>query len=199
MQYSPRTRLSVAALIVCLGGLTAGETVAVSGSNARFATGIEVQAAGKPVWLRLTGTAMRKKAIFNVYAMASYLQDGVAAKSADQLAAANGVKMLHLVMERDVSGRDMADAIQAGVRLNHPANAFAVELKKVADILAALDLRKGDQVMLTAIPQIGLRCQVVGKTDATIENPAFARAIWDIYLGRQNLGESVKAGLASRL
>ena len=34
---------------------------------------------------------------------------------------------------------------------------------------------------------------------AVIESPAFARAIWDIYLGRQNLGEPIKAALTSRL
>ena len=53
--------------------------------------------------------------------------------------------------------------------------------------------------MLTSIPRKGLRCEVVGKTNVSIENPVFARAIWDIYLGRQNLGESIKAGLISRL
>src|SRR2546421_223137 len=83
----------------------------------------------------------------------------------------------------DGGRRAMADAIQAGVRLNHPADAFAAELKKVAEVLGALDLRKGDQVTLTALPRVGLRCQVVGKTDVLIENPAFAKAVWDIYLG----------------
>ena len=78
MQYSPRTWLFAAALIACVGGMMAGETVAVPGSSARYATAVEVQAAGKPVRLTLTGEAMRKKAIFSVYAVASYLQDGVA-------------------------------------------------------------------------------------------------------------------------
>ena len=62
-----------------------------------------------------------------------------------------------------------------------------------------MDLRKGDQVFLVAVPKVGVRCQVVGKTDVLIENPAFCRAIWDIYLGRQNLGEPIKSGLISRL
>ena len=150
-------------------------------------------------WCREPGVAMRRKVIVNVYTIASYLQDGVAAKSAEQLAAADGVKMMHLVMERDVAGRDMADAIQAGVRLNYPSDAFAAELKKVADVLGALDLRKRDHVTLTALPRVGLRCQVVGKTDVTIENSAFAKAVWDIYLGKQNIGEAVKTGLTSRL
>jgi hypothetical protein len=177
----------------------ASETVGVAGSSARYATTIEVQVANKPVKLALTGAAMRKRAVFNVYAIGSYLQEGVSAKSADQLLSSDGVKLLLLVMERDVTGKDMADAIQTGVRLNHAPDAFPAELKKVGQVLGALDLRKGDHVFLTAIPRVGLRCQVVGKSDVTIENPAFAKAIWDIYFGRQNLGEPLKAGLTSRL
>src|SRR5262245_5565841 len=191
--------LVIAAALVAVGSLTAGEMVGVAGSNARFATALEVQVAGKPVKLALTGATLRKRAIVSVYSIASYLQDGVSAKSAEQLAAADGVKLLLLVLERDIGGRDMADAIQTGIRLNYPADAFAAELNKVMKTLGGMDLRKGDHVMLTAIPRIGLRCQVIGKTDVVIENPAFARAIWDIYLGRNNLGEPIKAGLTSRL
>jgi hypothetical protein len=194
------SRIALATLAIGIAGLAiASETVGVAGSSARFATTIEVQVANKPVKLALTGAAMRKRAVFNVYAIGSYLQEGVAAKTADQLLAADGVKLLLLVMERDVSGKDMADAIQTGVRLNYAPDAFQAELKKVGDILGTLDLRKGDHVFLTAIPKVGVRCQVIGKCDVTIETPAIARAIWDIYFGRQNLGEPLKAGLTSRL
>jgi Chalcone isomerase-like len=191
--------LVIAASLVGVGGLAAGEMVGVAGTSARFATAVEVQVAGKSVKLALTGATLRKRAVVSVYSIASYLQDGVSAKSAEQLAAADGVKLLLLVLERDVNGRDMADAIQTGIRLNYPPDAFASELGKVMKTLGGMDLRKGDHVMLTAIPRVGLRCQVVGKTDVVIENPAFARAIWDIYLGRNNLGDAIKAGLTSRL
>jgi hypothetical protein len=193
-------RSTIATIIaVTAGTALAADSVGVPGSGAKFSTAVVIQVGGKPVQLALTGAALRKKAIFSVYAMASYLQDGVTAKSAEQLASANGVKMLMLIMERDVGGRDMAEAIQTGVRLNSPPDAFAPELRKVNEVLGAISLRKGDHVMLTSMPGVGLRCQVIGKTDVTIQNPAFAKAIWDIYLGRQNIGEPIKAGLVSRL
>src|SRR5947209_10861087 len=120
MPYSSRKRSLFTAAIMCAAGLAmAAEMVGVPGSNARFATAVEVQAAGKSVRLALTGAAMRKKAIFSVYAVASYLQEGVAAKTAEQLAAAEGVKLLHLVMERAVSGEAMAAAMRAGVRRSY--------------------------------------------------------------------------------
>jgi hypothetical protein len=200
MQRLTSKAIGFAIAVVSVSGLAAAsELVSVAGSSARFATSVEVQVGGKPVPMTLTGATLRKRAIINIYAIGSYLQTGVTVKSADELAASDSIKMLVLILERDVKGRDMAEGIQSGVRLNHPANAFPAELGKIVKTLGTMDLRKGDQVMLTAIPRVGLRCQVVGKGEVTIESPAFARAVWDIYLGRQNLGEPIKAALTSRL
>jgi hypothetical protein len=200
MPHFPWARLLTASLTVAVafGAATAGETVGVDGSSARFPAAIEVQAAGQPVRLSLTGAALRKKAFIKLYAIASYLQDGVAAKTADQLAAADGVKVLVLVMELDVAGEDIADGIRAGVRLNHPADAFAPELARIGQILRAMRLVKGDRVTLITAPGAGLRCQVAGKAEAVVGDQAFARAVWDIYLGRKNLSDGVKSALVSR-
>ena len=34
---------------------------------------------------------------------------------------------------------------------------------------------------------------------AIVNSPAFAKAVWEIYLGRNSVGEGVKTGLTSRL
>jgi hypothetical protein len=39
----------------------------------------------------------------------------------------------------------------------------------------------------------------MGKKDVFIANPAFSKAVWDIYFGKNNVGEDVKRGLVSRL
>ena len=173
MPRFPWTRSLIAALTVALafGAATASEMVGVDGSSARFPVAIEVQAAGRPVRLTLTGAALRKKAFVSAYAIASYLQDGVAAKTADQLAAANGIKALVMVMERDVAGRLVADGLRAGVRLNHPADAFAAELARIEQVLQNMRLEKGDRVTLIAAPGTGLRCQVAGKAKDHIFHP----------------------------
>ena len=190
---------AVVAAVLAGGLAVAGEMVGVVGSSTRYPTPIELSVTGKPVRMVLTGAALRRRAIISVYTVASYLQDGVRVGGAEQLIDADAVKALHLVMERDVSGADMADAIRTGIRLNHPADAFAAELGKFEAVLKGLSLTKGQHVLLTAIPKVGVRCQAFGKADVVIESPAFARAVWEIYFGRNNLGEPIKAGLTSRL
>lgn len=177
----------------------AADTVGVPGSDQRYPATVERQVNGKPVKLRLTGTAVRQKFVFNVYAVASYLQDGVKATTAGELIAAEGVKQLHLVFEREVAGNDMSEAISSSIRMNYPERQFRAEMAKLAGMLQNMSLHRGDEVFLTYIPGTGLKCQIGPKNEVLIESPAFGKAVWEIYLGRRNIGEPIKAGLVSRL
>jgi Chalcone isomerase-like len=191
--------IALAVLGLCAAVGLATEVVGVSGSSIQFATPIETQVGNEQVKLVLTGTALRKKLVFNVYAIGSYLREGVAVRSAEELAAVDCLKRLHLVMERDVPGKDMAEAFRAAIRQNYAAPAFDAEVKSLGDCLQANEARKGDHIWLTHLPNVGLHVQLVGKANLVIQNPSFARAVWDIYLGKNNLGDAIKKGLVSRL
>jgi len=191
-------------LTVVLAGLfavtvLAGETVGVSGSDARFATTMELKIKGQPVRLVLTGTALRKKYLFNVYAIGGYVQEGAGVRSADELAAADTPKVLHLVMDRDLDGATMAAAFREAVRLNYPPGTFDKELDTLTAFVQATAVKKGEHVWLTHLPGMGLHVRMSGDKAILIQNPAFSKAIWDVYLGPNNLGEPIKRGLTSRL
>jgi hypothetical protein len=194
--------LAVALIGLSAAGALANELVGVEGSSVQYPTPIASKIAGKDVRLVLTGTAERTKTFLisvNVYAIGSYIQEGVKVHSAEELAAANCCKQLHLVMERDIDGKDMAEAFHNAVRLNYDAPQFDHELSVLMEYMRAHPVKKGDHVWLTSVPGAGLHCNQVGKGDIKIDNPAFARAVWEIYLGKNNLGESIKKGLTSRL
>ncbi|HTU19083.1 MAG TPA: chalcone isomerase family protein [Gemmataceae bacterium] len=191
--------LSAAVLFVGVGQVSAAELVGVPGSNNQYTTTMDITIADKPVHLVLTGVALRQKLFFNVYAIGSYVLDGAAVHTAEELAALDVPKQLHLVMERGVEGRDMAEAFLIAIRQNYPTPNFDAEVSRLIEKIRQLQLQKGDHVYLTHQPGIGLRCQVIGKGDFTIDNPAFSRAVWDIYLGKNNVGDGIKKGLVSRL
>ncbi|MCS6976009.1 MAG: chalcone isomerase family protein [Gemmatales bacterium] len=190
---------SVVALGLVIGGTHGGETVGVPGSDTRFETVIESKIAGNKVKLRLTGTAMRKRLIFNVYAVGSYIEENSKPASAEELVALDVPKQLHLVMERDVAGKDVADNFQAAIRANYPEPQFREEIQILTEYLASQTIRKGDHIWLTHVPGVGLNVILVGKAERTIRNPKFARAVWDIYFGPNNIGTEVKRGLLARL
>jgi hypothetical protein len=182
----------------CLSALAA-EMVGVSGSDAQFPAVIESKVGDKQVKLRLTGTALRKKFIFSIYAIGSYLQEDDPARTAEALAVSDSPKQLHLVLERDVDGKDMVAALKDAIRKSYPEDAFATEMTALGEFFQGNTIKKGDNVRLTHVPGLGLHCAVFGKSDVLIKNPNFSRAIWDIYLGKNNLGEAIKQGLVSRL
>jgi hypothetical protein len=191
--------LGAALLLVCTARVPAVELVGVHGSSTQYTTTMDITIGEKPFHLVLTGVALREKFFLNVYAIGSYVLEGAAVHTAEDLAALNQPKQLHLVMERDVDGGDIAEAFRVAVRQNYPAPAFNEEVNRLVEMMREINFTKGDHIYLTHQPGIGLRCQVIGKGDFIIENPDFSRAIWDIYLGRNNIGEGIKKGLISRL
>ena len=74
----------------------------------RFAPTISNQFNGKPMRLILTGTAVRTKYGFRVYAIGSYVQEGVKVHTGEELVRVSAAKQLHLIFEREVDGATMA-------------------------------------------------------------------------------------------
>jgi hypothetical protein len=189
-------------LAVALAGLLATAAVAADGvtvGSARYPASTQINANGKLVTLSLTGAAMRQKYFVSVYAIASYVQAGAGVRTAEQLAGADVPKQLNLVMQRDVAGRDVAESFRSAIRQNHPEPAFNAEVDALVRMLQEGTARKGEQILLTHVPGIGLQVAVTGKEAFLIKNAGFSKAVWDIYLGYYNIGDAVKRGLVSGL
>jgi hypothetical protein len=165
----------------------------------RFLPTLGCQVAGKPTRLVLTGTAMRTKFGFSVYAIGSYVQEGTKVRDAEALARIAVAKQLHLIFERDVDGATMAQSFRDAIGLNHPAPAFAAELEKLEQFFRSHPARRGDRIVLTTVPGAGLTCEVSDQPRFLIESTGFSQATWEVYLGRKNLGTGIKSGLTSRL
>ncbi len=200
-----KNQIHVICLITILLGLgaglifAAGEEVGVSGSATKYPISIQSKIGDKDVKLTLTGVAMRKKAFFKVYTLGSYIEEGITVHNAAELAGKDCAKQMHLVMERDVDGQDMANAFIDGIRLNYPEPQLAEQCKSLLEFMKGKSLKVGDHVWLTHVPGVGFNCRLPGDKDILIKDVAFAKAIWDIYLGNKNIGEEIKANLTSRL
>jgi chalcone isomerase-like protein len=190
---------AVAAAMTCGLGIVSAEMVGVPNSAVQFPTPIQSSIAGNQYKMRLTGTALRTRVIFSVYAVGSYVQDGLRFRTAEELAAADKPKQLHLVMERDVDGPDMADAFKKAIRANYPEPTFNNEVMTLTEKMKGYTVHKGDHVWLTHVPGVGMHCHLAGKTDYWVKGVPFARAVWEIYLGKNSIGDDIKRGLTSRL
>jgi len=159
----------------------------------------ESEIGGQKVKLVKTGQAVRKKLIFSVYSVASYIQEGVKVRTAQELIDVDCPKELHLTMLRTVSGTDMADSLVSILRQNHPSPAFDAEAKALADKIRSGAANNGDHILITHIPKVGLHFKRVGGEEILIRNVAFSKAMWENYFGKHNVSEDVKSGLLSSL
>jgi Chalcone isomerase-like len=191
--------LLVTALALLTGAVALSETVAVDGSDTSYETNIAPSVGGKDVKMDLTGAALRKRLVFKVYTIGSYVATGAGLRSAEDLAAADVPKQLHLVMQRDVDGKELAEAVEKAIHKSRGDDAFPEELKSLHETMKALELKKGDNIRLTNIPKKGITCDVAGKKELLIENSDFSRAVWEIYLGKKNIDDDIKKALVSRL
>lgn len=172
----------------------------VDGSSITFPIKMEREIDGQKTSLWLTGTGLREKFFINVYAVGSYVADGSKPKNAAELVTLDAPKVLQLVFERDVDGAEMVDGLSTGIGYNYDVKTFASDLDALGAYMRAKPLKKGDQVWIMHVPSKGVRVRISGRDEeVSVPNPRFARAIWDIYLGPNNLGRSIKAGLCSRL
>jgi hypothetical protein len=186
------------ARLVALGLAFLGAAV-VAQEAGTFPTTMETKIGDEQIKLLRTGTAMRKKGIFKVYLVASYVQEGAKVRTAEELAAADAAKRLHLVFLRPVGGREMAQTFRAVLRQNYPEPTFADEVKQLTDLFERTSAQRGDEVLITHIPKVGLHCRRMNKEEVLIKNVDFSRAVWENYLGKRNVGEGVKQGLVSEL
>jgi hypothetical protein len=182
--------------IVLVGGLLCGFD---SGARSDENGVIDCNIGGRQVKMMLTGSAIRTKSIFKIYAIDSYVEQGLKIRTAHDMIAVDGPKQLHLLMLRSVAGPDMAEAFTSMLRSNHPAPAFDEEVNTVAGILRAQTANKGDEIWFTHIPKVGFQCRASGGMSHLVPNVEFSKAVWENYFGKHNVGDNVKRGLLSRL
>ncbi len=143
--------------------------------------------------LKLNGAGIRKKAIFKVYVAGLYVEDP--SKDASTLLSSSQSKQMHMWMLRDVKGANVSGAIADGFQLN--SKAALPQLQPRLDQLAKMipDLKEGDQLSLTFVPDKGTIVNVRGTDVGTIEGRDFADALFAVWLGPSPVQDDLKQAL----
>jgi hypothetical protein len=142
----------------------------------------------------LTGAGLRKRAIFQVYAIGLY----VAERKADPVAQP-GAKRVAIHMLRDVGAEQFTEALADGIRANHPeaeGKALEPRVKELGAIMA--EIKEAKKGMVIALDWTGSATQLVvdGKPAArTIAGEDFYRALLRIWLGDKPVQDDLKKAL----
>lgn len=175
------------------------ESVAVKGSQTRFPSRTAFRRGSESVPVRLTGAALRTRLGFGVYAVGSYVQEGVTLREPADLVRADCAKMLELVFERNVGGSTMYESLAANLRAGHPAPAFRDELARLSQFLQAHPAARGSVLRLAYEPTHGLTLTAGDGSVLAYPGHEFAQALWGIYFGAKPMDPTIRTALAQRL
>lgn len=148
--------------------------------------------------LLLNGLGLREATFLrvDVYVAGLYLET----KSDDAAAIINAATAKRLVMHfvRSVGRDDLVKAWTEGFEKNAP-DAKAATKEGLAALNAAMtDVKEGDTIVLTQIPERGVVVAVKGKASEPIAGDAFARALFSVWLGAKPPNPELKEGLLGR-
>jgi hypothetical protein len=182
------------AVLALVGALVAWPVVA--GDLAGVTLPDQASVAGKT--LVLNGLGLREATAFmvDVYVAGLYLEE----KSSDAAAILESGQTKQLVMKfvRSVGKEKLAEAWTEGFQKNAGDKAATV-----ADGLSKLngamtDVKKGDVVALTYVPDAGTTVTVKGKDAVTIPGADFERVLFSIWLGANPPNVGLREGLLGR-
>ncbi len=149
-----------------------------------------VNVAGKP--LQLNGAAVQKKFVFDVYAVAMWLERPT--RSARDAVTSEQVKRLQLHMLRSAKSAQVADALRAGFQRTNPNHAALKD--RLDRLLSAIpDLQSGDVFHITYIPGEGTTLESEHGKTLTLPGKDFGQAMFNIWLGTDPGTERIKGEL----
>ena len=148
--------------------------------------------------LVLNGAGLRTKFFLNIYVSGLYLTERKG--SASEVLALPGAKRITMRLMRDVSAKQLTDALDKGIRDNTSAaeqDALKGRLAELNAIMAALQSAKeGDLIALDWLPGSGTRIVLNGEARGkVIAGEDFYRALLRIWLGEDPAQESLKKAL----
>jgi len=182
------------ALAALLTALSFSSQAAVEVGGVKFADTTSV--AGQS--LQLNGAGVRVKVIIDVYAAGLYVAKRET--SATSLLSQPGAKSMQIVLLRDLTGEDFADAMVKGFRKNNSEadvaryQARLDELRKT--MIAFGTVKKGTAIQLNLVPGAGIRTLVDGSPKGLdIQGDDFYAALLKIWLGNKPVDDDLKEGL----
>ena len=181
-----KTRLVTAAgLLVSLAPILLGGTLA--------GVAMPPTAAVEGKTLKLNGMGVRKKMVFKLYVAGLYVE--TPSTDAARILSADEVKQMRLSILRNLSGKQVTEAISEGFERNSKAALPALRAR--LDRLNAMlpDVSKGNEVCVTYVPGKGTVVAIDGAEKGTIEGKDFADALLAVWIGGDPVQEDLKKAL----
>lgn len=148
--------------------------------------------------LQLNGLGVRTKFTVKVYAASLYLEEKQA--SVDAVLKAEGPRRLQLVMMREITSEDLANAFMSGLSANvdeTDKSKIVSQISKFGEHFGMVEtFRKGDVIDVDWLPGAGTQCYLNGKkVGGLVPDLVFYNSVLRIWLGEKPVDPVLKTNL----
>ncbi|MBA3815395.1 MAG: chalcone isomerase family protein [Parachlamydiaceae bacterium] len=162
-----------------------------------FPSEVTFEYEGKPLRLQMTGESIRKKFFVNVYSVAHYLQEGPFDSGVSKFQAIlndDKAKQLTFKWLRTVEVAKVRDGYDESFKKILSQSEYAQLKNEITQFLSYynVEVRKGDEHILRWLPRGNIEVIIKGNQVGNIINPAFAKALWSIWLGDKTVVDREK-------
>ncbi|XXF80409.1 chalcone isomerase family protein [Myxococcaceae bacterium GXIMD 01537] len=148
--------------------------------------------------LKLNGVGLRTATFLSVKVYAAGLYVEKTSHDAAQIIGSDQVKRVRMSMLRDLERKKIADAITEGFEKNAKAQLPALQARLTKLTAAIPDLKKGDELVLTYVPDKGTVITSKGGQELSIEGKDFADALFSVWLGKHPVDGDLKNGMLGK-
>jgi hypothetical protein len=188
------TALTWIALCACLCSLNlfAQDNVTDRATGISFPREVSFESKGKNYQLQATGVATRKKLIIKVYSIASYLQkDAQGGPSVlDQILSDENAKQLSMKYVRNVNVNQIQDAFRDSFKKVFQGQEGNPQLQGTIETFLRLfnqGVSSGDEYVFRWLPGGVVDVLINGNRVGGVTNAAFAKGLWEIWLGSNSI------------
>lgn len=193
-------------LLACIALLalpTLAGAVVEEKSGVEYPDEITVGEAPDTVTLVATGVGLREKTFLkvDVYTIVSYVakDTDLGDKPGEGLATADVPKRIQMDLRRGFSKEKLINSFVEGIEKNYDdISAFEADMNAFMAYFTR-DAEEGDKLIFHYCPAKGLTTELNDETLGTIENKAFARALWTIWFGGKPVNGDLKKALLAQV
>jgi hypothetical protein len=187
----------LAAGVLVLGLALAGAAEAKERDGVTFEERVSVD--GKTLVLNgRLGLRVRKILLVpvKVYVIGLYVESP--STDARAILAADRIKRVDLVVRRDLSGADVANAIAEAMNEASPTrkDSLAARISSFQKLFP--NVATGERISLTYVPGKGTAVAIQGSEKGSIAGDDFAEALFSVWIGARPIQEDVKNDLLGR-
>lgn len=186
-----------AGVVTAVAALTLGSPESTAATREGVTMKDTITVAGEQ--LQLNGMGVRLATVMNVKVYVAGLYVESPTSQPQEIIGSKDPKHLALSFVRDVEKGDIVKAWKEGFAKNNDEKTVQTLKPRIDQLNGWMtNMKKGESLVFTYIPQKGTQVAVAGQIKGTIPGDDFARALFSIWLGPNPPNQELKAGLLGK-